>query len=799
MKILVTGGAGLVGSHCAEFFALDNPKNKVIVLDNLMRSQIFGYDKGSVEYNWNYLKKFKNIERIKGDVRNDKDVARAIGKGVDVIIHTAGQPGVPSSVRMPKEDFSINAFGTLNVLEAARKKSKDTVIIYCSTNKVYGENVDKITLLEKEKRYVYKDTMGVSEEMSTDLTGHTPYGVSKLVGDLYVQEYSHIYKMRTAVFRMSCLSKDTQVATPGGSIKISEINRKRTQVYCLGNSVDEKSTAGSFETDSCGKTLYRIRTKRGYHIEATGDHPFFTPGGYKRLDSIDYGSLVATCPEFFFRQRRHFERLLNTTVISREEYANCLDKYGRKSESNSVFIKNMENKGLLPFSYRNPHIYLVASLTGYLTGDGHLYHRIKPGGKSYTEIQIYALEDEIEGIKEGFRKLGFSPGKTRHSSSTSVLSNGQVISGSSYRFSVTQTEAFAFFELLGVPVGNKSRAKFEVPVWIQKAPKDVQDEYLAGLFGAEMSAPAFYRRKGEEGLELQPPHFTQSKTIRLHESLALFRKQIVDMLEKRRIKTRIYATKSDFFSKKDGQQSICFDLIVNASKENLLNFAKIGFAFNKKRKENLFKIAEFLKTSLPYSHYDKWLKENTYLLNGDGLLWDSIIEKKKIPMEKIYDITVPGQHNFFANGFLVHNCTYGTRQFGFEDQGWVAWFIIATLFNRPITIYGNGKQVRDMLYVDDLVAAFNLFFHSNLERGLFNIGGGPDNTISLIEFLDELEVLTGKRPKVNFADWRPSDQKVYISDTSKLEKALKWKALTSVKEGIKKLLEWVEANESYFS
>ncbi|MDD5552695.1 MAG: NAD-dependent epimerase/dehydratase family protein, partial [Candidatus Omnitrophica bacterium] len=204
MRILVTGGAGLVGSHSAEFFALNNPKNEVIVLDNLMRSQIFGYDKGSVEFNWNYLKKFKNIERIKGDVRNDKDVAKALGKGVDIIIHTAGQPGVPSSVRMPKEDFSINAFGTLNMLEAARKRSKDTVVIYCSTNKVFGENVDKIPLEEREKRYVFKGTPGVSEQMCTDLTGHTPYGVSKLVGDLYVQEYSYIYKMKTAVFRMSC-------------------------------------------------------------------------------------------------------------------------------------------------------------------------------------------------------------------------------------------------------------------------------------------------------------------------------------------------------------------------------------------------------------------------------------------------------------------------------------------------------------------------------------------------------------------------------------------------------------------
>ena len=346
MRILITGGAGLVGSHCAEFFAGSNSKNKVIVLDNLMRSQIFGYQKDSVEFNWNYLKKFKNIERIKGDVRNDSDVAKAIGGGVDVVIHTAGQPGVPSSVRMPLEDFSINAFGTINVLEAARKKSKDTVIIYCSTNKVYGENVDKIPLVEQDKRYAFRGTTGVSESMLTDLTGHTPYGVSKLVGDLYVQEYSHIYKMKTAVFRMSC--------------------------------------------------------------------------------------------------------------------------------------------------------------------------------------------------------------------------------------------------------------------------------------------------------------------------------------------------------------------------------------------------------------------------------------------------------------------TYGTRQFGFEDQGWVAWFVIAALFNKAVTIYGDGKQVRDMLYVDDLVNAFNLFINSDLERGLFNIGGGPKNTISLLEFMDELKELTGKGPKMSFSDWRPSDQKVYITDTTKLEKTLGWKADTTVGDGIAKLTEWIKDNKSFF-
>ena len=344
MRVLVTGGAGMVGSHTAEYYAKKG--DEVIVLDNLMRSKLFGYDKKSVEYNWNYLAKYKSIKRIKGDVRVKKDVLEALGKGVDVVIHTAGQPGVPLSVRIPEEDFSINAYGTLNTLECVRQKCKDAVFIYCSTNKVYGENVDKMALLEKKTRYVYKNIKGIPVTLSIDHTGHTPYGVSKYVGDIYVQEYAHIYGMKTAVFRMSCI--------------------------------------------------------------------------------------------------------------------------------------------------------------------------------------------------------------------------------------------------------------------------------------------------------------------------------------------------------------------------------------------------------------------------------------------------------------------YGIRQFGFEDQGWVSWFVIANLLDKPITIYGNGKQVRDLLYVTDLVKAYDKFIHSDLRHEVFNIGGGPANTISLLEFIEAIKKETGRQNPVSFDDWRPSDQKVYISDISKVQKALNWNPAISPQDGMKKIVEWIKKNKAIF-
>lgn len=343
-RIVITGGAGLVGSAAAEYYAKKG--REVVVFDNLMRSALFEYNKESVEYNWRYLARYPNIKRIKGDIRDKEDLAKAVTEDTAVLIHTAGQPGVPSSVRNPAEDFSINAQGSLNVLECLRKKAPRAAMIYCSTNKVYGENVDKIPLRELKTRYVFTDVKGVPEEMTIDQCGHTPYGVSKYVGDCYAQEYAYIYGMKTAVFRMSCI--------------------------------------------------------------------------------------------------------------------------------------------------------------------------------------------------------------------------------------------------------------------------------------------------------------------------------------------------------------------------------------------------------------------------------------------------------------------YGPRQFGFEDQGWSAHFIIAALTGRPITVYGNGKQVRDLLYVEDLIKAFDLFVESNKKHAVYNIGGGPENTLSLLEFLDLMQKKLGVIPQIGFSSWRPSDQKVYVSDISKVKKELGWSPEISPEEGIQRLIEWIKGNLSLF-
>ncbi|HVX40871.1 MAG TPA: NAD-dependent epimerase/dehydratase family protein [Gemmatimonadaceae bacterium] len=139
------------------------------------------------------------------------------------------------------------------------------------------------------------------------------------------------------------------------------------------------------------------------------------------------------------------------------------------------------------------------------------------------------------------------------------------------------------------------------------------------------------------------------------------------------------------------------------------------------------------------------------------------------------------------------SCIYGPHQFGTEDQGWVAHFLIRALAGEPIVLYGDGKQVRDILFVDDLVNAFLLAQQHMpaLSGQAFNIGGGAGNTISLLELLDVIAALNGSRPAVTFEDWRVGDQRYYVSDTTKFARATGWRQTVSAVEGVTRLRDWL--------
>jgi len=139
------------------------------------------------------------------------------------------------------------------------------------------------------------------------------------------------------------------------------------------------------------------------------------------------------------------------------------------------------------------------------------------------------------------------------------------------------------------------------------------------------------------------------------------------------------------------------------------------------------------------------------------------------------------------------SCIYGPHQFGTEDQGWVAHFLIRALEDRPITLYGDGQQVRDVLFVEDLVDAFLLAKKHirTLSGQVFNIGGGPANTTSLLQLIGLIGELQGKHPRLRWDSWRPGDQRYYVTNFSKFQTATGWTPRVPMTEGINRLHEWL--------
>lgn len=194
MKIFITGGAGFIGSNVAKFYLKKG--DEVTIFDNLSRL-------GS-QNNVKWLKTIKGkLKIVKGEVRTDFALLKKEIDNTDIVFHFAAQVAVTSSVINPREDFEINALGTFNVLEAVRLSKNKPILLYSSTNKVYGE-MKEIPVKELKTKYVFTNLpYGVSEKQILDF--HSPYGCSKGVADQYVRDYSRIYGLKTVVFRQSCI------------------------------------------------------------------------------------------------------------------------------------------------------------------------------------------------------------------------------------------------------------------------------------------------------------------------------------------------------------------------------------------------------------------------------------------------------------------------------------------------------------------------------------------------------------------------------------------------------------------
>lgn len=208
---IITGSSGLVGSETARFFhekGLD-----VIGIDNNMRQYFFG-DEGSTRWNTTLLKtSLKRFEPHDLDIRDQEAIDRLFsnyGKDVSIVVHTAAQPSHDWAAKEPMTDFSVNAAGTLILLEATRKHCPHAPFIFTSTNKVYGDTPNRLPLIEKETRWELENhpwaEHGIDETMSIDNSTHSVFGASKVSADIMVQEYGRYFSMNTVCFRGGCLT-----------------------------------------------------------------------------------------------------------------------------------------------------------------------------------------------------------------------------------------------------------------------------------------------------------------------------------------------------------------------------------------------------------------------------------------------------------------------------------------------------------------------------------------------------------------------------------------------------------------
>jgi CDP-paratose 2-epimerase len=209
--IIVTGSAGLIGSETVKRFAKDGAR--LVGIDNDMRAEFFGAEASTKKVRDDLIINVRSYEHHDLDIRDVSAVMELFKQergAIDAIVHTASQPSHDWAARDPQTDFTVNANGTLNLLEAARRFSPEAPFIFTSTNKVYGDTPNRLSLRELAKRWEiepgHEYEHGISETMSIDYTKHSLFGASKAAADLLVQEYGRYFGMPTVSFRGGCLT-----------------------------------------------------------------------------------------------------------------------------------------------------------------------------------------------------------------------------------------------------------------------------------------------------------------------------------------------------------------------------------------------------------------------------------------------------------------------------------------------------------------------------------------------------------------------------------------------------------------
>jgi nucleoside-diphosphate-sugar epimerase len=667
---LITGGAGFIGSNYVH--RLLSRGESVTILDNLSRA--------GAPRNLDWLEKTfgkESFRLIVGDVRNASLVAEA-ARGSDVIVHLAGQVAVTTSVTDPRPDFEINALGTFNVIEAARLSGRNPIVIYASTNKVYG-GMDDVEVVEDATRWHYKDLpYGAPETQPLDF--HSPYGC--------------------------CYSADTDILMRNGWKKFYELTKTdEVLTYNMETKVAEyQKPVAHFVYPYKGK-MY-VQHNRRLQTCVTPNH--------KMLVSWDCNHNELERP-----------RLLEAQAIKGKTMAYLLAADLKDGRTEEYFTLPAVKAGKRKHSFAQKKIAMDDWLRflGWYIAEGHCYESANTGNCTVTLTSYYRKKEAIDVM----RAVGLSPVVDKH------------------HIVATSRQLYEYLKQFG-----KAHNKY-----IPKEIMTLSANYLRILLQSLLDGD------GDKNEKNSWRYTTVSR-------------QLADDVQEIAIKCGRAA-------------SIAID------------------------KQGFYRI---------YISTTRTAQCNQGMDRSEWIDYDGKVYCVEVPNSIVMvrqnghayfsgnskgtgDQYVRDYHRIYGLPTIVfrQSCIYGPRQFGIEDQGWVAWFVIAAVMGQPITIYGDGKQIRDLLHVSDLIQAYDLAVEKiDMAAGqVYNLGGGSSNTLAIwTEFGPLLEELTGRTIPVARGDWRPGDQKVFVADVRKAARELGWTPKVSVEEGVRKLFEWVRENKNLF-
>ena len=515
-------------------------------------------------------------------------------------------------------------------------------------------------------------------------------------------------------FDINCLTEETRVLCEHGyTLTIGDLQHRWHQetIICQVFSRKSSDTAsiGAYIKARADNPVYEICTEAGDVIRASVEHPFLTPSGMKPLQELKVGDVIALYPF----EGVPYEQPSDEVILDEEDIIHRLKDLGDVDAGNrgEQILRYLRRLKILPLRYDSPATPFFIKLLGYLMGDGTLYFEGKTG-KGVT--WFYGKEVDLEDIRRDLKRVGITPSQVYRRLRQHSIVKPQKEVHFEYQgcaFKVVSTGFALIMAALGAPVGKKTEQAYEVPSWLQRAPKWQKRLFLAALFGAEMNAPAPLPGHAHH---FQYPTLSMSKRPHEAENGRRFLLQIANMLREFEIEAHPLRQEVEQVNEQ-GDVSVRFKLLIRNDPENLLRlWSQVGFEYNRARRALANAAAQYVKRKIQvvrarqqasltalrmhnqgktlqeitenlqplgvnqrfiersiyenpnrtprapkqFPTFPEYLKEATAGIESSGMVWESIARITPVQdVKEVYDLTVMHpDHNFVANGFVVSNC-----------------------------------------------------------------------------------------------------------------------------------------------